>query len=582
MSSKVALIVTVPIVLFMAFHFQEHAREDRRLLYHNAEMQLQRSAEMMKEEADSYIAKKDLPGLQALVERISKSDDFELIMLYDHRGAVISCNKTQLINRDLREIFSEELSAKSSRAVTKALQGGYSSYFDEDAFQYCLVMPIKFSGENTGALYMSLDLKGTQAEVRKRAKAILVDSVLILAVTIGVLYVLFHYLITRRLRAVSAAAIKFASGDMRVRTKVGGTDEIAYLAASFDLLADEITNWRKNLEEMVAGRVKELSALYEVVDTISKSLELDKVLPNVLDRVLENTGEGKGVVVLVSDKGDTLKVVAQRGMLPDSLLQISAQGQGCVGDVILKNDVIRISGEDDEEGTQFPGLEAEGLQSALVVPISVRGAVLGVIAVYSVRKNRFSDQEEALLTTVGSQVGVAVENARLYEKTLELAQKDGLTGLPNRRYLMERLKQEVAVADRYHTSLSVMILDLDKFKTFNDTYGHLKGDELLKAFSVMLMSAVRAADITGRYGGEEFCVVLPNTSIKGALVIAERIRETMETTKIPIGSEQPPAGRTLSIGVAEFTQGDTEEKLLSLADAALYRAKEGGRNRVAW
>jgi diguanylate cyclase (GGDEF)-like protein len=217
---------------------------------------------------------------------------------------------------------------------------------------------------------------------------------------------------------------------------------------------------------------------------------------------------------------------------------------------------------------------------ALLVPISARGVVLGVLAVYGEIKDKFTDANEALLATIGNQISVAVLNAQLYQKTLDLAQHDGLTGLANRRYLTERLEQEVVRAERYQTSLSLIMLDLDKFKSFNDSYGHVKGDELLKAFSAMVKKAVRSTDIAGRYGGEEFCVALPNTSVKGALVIAERIRAAMEALRIPLEAGQPPVGRTASIGVAEFSAGDSIEKLLSLADAALYRAKEGGRNKV--
>jgi len=157
-----------------------------------------------------------------------------------------------------------------------------------------------------------------------------------------------------------------------------------------------------------------------------------------------------------------------------------------------------------------------------------------------------------------------------------------LTGIANRRHMMERLEREIDRAARYHTSLSVILQDLDKFKSFNDTYGHVKGDELLKAFAAMLKREIRAADLAGRYGGEEFCVVLPNTSIKGAAVIVARLRKAMEELTIPLGEGRPPSGRTVSIGVAEFTAGDTVETLLSAADAALYRAKEGGRNKVVW
>ena len=370
---------------------------------------------------------------------------------------------------------------------------------------------------------------------------------------------------------------------MKARSVVKGTDEIGYLATSFNLLAEEITNWRDNLEEMVTHRVKDLSALYEVAYAISQSLELKTVLPKVLDHVLETVGERKGIVVLVGDEGDTLKLIGHRGLSAEAIQQISHMrvGDGCAGGVILRNTSIRAS-DHEELSDKMPVIEREGIRSVLAVPISSRGTAFGAIAVYSDRKNRFSEQDEELLATIGSQVGVAVENARLYEKTLELAHEDALTGLANRRRLMEVLSKEVCRASRYNTPLSLLMIDLDRFKQFNDTYGHLKGDELLKKFALLLEKRIRTTDMAGRYGGEEFCLVLPNTPLQGAVVIAERIRKAVEDLKISAENNPSPIGATISIGVAEFAQGETDENLISAADAALYRAKQGGRNKVAW
>ena len=464
-------------------------------------------------------------------------------------------------------------------AVRKALSGGYFKYNDAQNGQYCLVMPVNFGTKGMGALHISLNIRSIQAKIKQRAIDTFLASAAI-SVLIGIsLFYLFHYLFTRRVKSVAEAAMRFASGHMEVRAGDEGTDEIGYLATSFNLLAEEITNWRNNLEEMAGNRMNELLVLFDIVNTTSQSLDLKTVLPIVLDCVVDNMGTFKGAVVLVGGDGRTLNMVAQRGLSEESIRLITESGQGYAGDVILRNKPIRISGN-DEESSGITGLEKDNIVSALVVPISARGVVLGVLAVYCEKKDKFTDENEALLAMIGNQVSVAVLNAQLYQKTLDLAQHDGLTGLANRRHLMEQLKQETERAERYQTSLSVIMLDLDKFKSFNDSYGHLMGDELLKAFSAMVKKAVRSTDIAGRYGGEEFCVVLPNTSIKGALVIAERIRSAMEAVRIPLEDGQLPVGRTASIGVAEFSTGDSVEKLLSHADAALYQAKEGGRNRV--
>lgn len=578
-SAKIAFIVTLPVVLMTSLFSYHHYIHDRDGLFHGAESQLLTSGEGLKWPLEALIKKNDLDGVRELIDQTALGADIEQITLFDSKEHVVSSSKKEWISRPLLDMFPAAMTDEDLAAVRKALSGGYSTYNDPEDEQYCLVMPVNFGKKGMGALFIGLNIRSIQAEIKERAIDTFLASAVI-SILIGIsLYFLFHFMFTRRVKSVSEAAMRFAAGHVEVRAKDEGTDEIGYLATSFNLLAEEITNWRDNLEEMASNRLNELLVLFDIVNTISQSLDLKTVLPVVLDRVVENIGTHKGAVVLVGNDGRSLSMVAQRGLSDESIRLITESGQGYVGDVILRNKPMRIS-EQEDESTSSTGLENDNIASALVVPISARGVVLGVLAVYSEKKNKFTDENEALLAMIGNQVSVAVLNAQLYQKTLDLAQHDGLTGLSNRRYLMERLSQEMERAERYQTSLSVIMLDLDKFKSFNDSYGHVKGDELLKAFSAMVKKAVRSTDIPGRYGGEEFCVVLPNTSVKGALVIAERIRASMEALRIPLDDGQPPVGRTASIGVAEFSAGDSIEKLLSHADAALYQAKEGGRNRV--
>jgi diguanylate cyclase (GGDEF)-like protein len=581
MSAKIALIVTVPIVIIIFFISYHQYTHDRASIFHSAKTRLLYIAEGLKGPAEIFIRNNDYAGLQITANKAALGADIQLIMLCDQHGRVDACNQKQWIGKNIREMHPAVITNSDLNAIQKAITGGYSVFYgDPEGLYYRFVMPLSTGRGDAGAALISQDAKHAQAESKKQTVENVLISITVVVLNGMAIYFLFYYLFTKRVQAMSASAIKLAPRDMTVRAEEKGADELSYLATSFNVLADEITTWRSNLQEIAASRTKEISVLYDIVDTISESLELHKVLPKVLDRVLENLGAEKGAVVLVGSDGRSLDLFGHRGLSEEGAHQISQLGQGCTGDVILRNRPLRVPAEDEEESAIIPGLELENVHSALVVPITARGAVLGALAVYSEKSNAFSDQEEALLMTIGSQAGVAVENAQLYEKTLELAQLDGLTGLANRRYLMERLKHEMDRAERYQTSLSVVMLDLDKFKSFNDTYGHLKGDELLKGFCAMVRNAIRTTDIAGRYGGEEFCVVLPNTSVKGAVVIAERIRKSAEKLRVPIDDSQPPAGRTVSIGISEFTAGDTVEKLLAVADAALYRAKEGGRNRV--
>ena len=581
MSAKIALIVSLPVVVvnsFFAFHNYIHERD---MYFQNSQIQLLRIGEGIKKPAETALQENDVVALEQMINERATEPDIENIVLLKKTGKVAGSNHKTWIGKELSELSAVGLNSGDIAEIGKAFGGGNSVYYNPHNEQYCIAMPISIGRDNLGAMFISLDIRSVNSKIKKRALENF-GIAGIVSVLIGFsIYFLFHSLFTRRIKTISSAAVRLANGDLTVRADEKGTDEIGYLATSFNVLADEITNWRTNLEELAANRVKELTTLFEVVDTISKSLDLDKVLPDVLGRVLSSMGAGKGALVLLDRDGKKLLLKGYRGLSEESLSQVVEKGQGCVGDVILKNRPIRVPGGTDEDSAFVPGLERENIWSALVVPITVLGEVLGVLAVYGEKKDQFTDEDEVLLETIGNQVGVAVENARLYEKTLELAQVDGLTGLANRRHLMERLKQERDRAERYHTSLSIIILDLDKFKSFNDTYGHLLGDELLKAFSSMVIDKIRSGDIAGRYGGEEFCVVLPNTSVKGAHAIAERIRKAMADIRIPVGDGQPPAGRTVSIGVAEFAGDESVEKILNAADSALYRAKQDGRNKVA-
>lgn len=172
-----------------------------------------------------------------------------------------------------------------------------------------------------------------------------------------------------------------------------------------------------------------------------------------------------------------------------------------------------------------------------------------------------------------------VTDVVVYEqKLVKMTKEDGLTGLYNRRYLDRRLAEELERSCRYGSTLSLMILDIDFFKNINDTHGHLCGDHTLRQFSKLLQKLVRNTDILGRYGGEEFCCILPGTPLKQAITLAERCRHHVEQTVIV--STDHHIKLTTSVGITESIQGDSVSSLIKRADDALYLAKRRGRNQV--
>lgn len=218
---------------------------------------------------------------------------------------------------------------------------------------------------------------------------------------------------------------------------------------------------------------------------------------------------------------------------------------------------------------------------------SADGYAIGTLCVLDTKPGRLTADQQRLLARLARQVMALIE-LRASEKTLAdavrelelLATTDELTGLHNRRSLLQRLRFETARAKRFRAPLSAVMIDLDHFKRINDEHGHAAGDLVLAGVGRLLRESVRVIDVAGRYGGEELCVILPNTPIEGAMKFAESLRAKIAAQQHDNGKRVVPV--TASLGVASFDhlQMADAEALLRQADAALYRAKHGGRNRV--
>lgn len=224
--------------------------------------------------------------------------------------------------------------------------------------------------------------------------------------------------------------------------------------------------------------------------------------------------------------------------------------------------------------------EPRPIRSLISVPLVAGNKILGILRADCPHQNYFTTEDLRFLMTIGDLSAVAVENAQLYESIEELAIKDSLTGLYLRRYLLERLGEELSRQLRRKKEMSFLMVDLDKFKQYNDQFGHMAGDIVLKTVAMILQESFKEpGDLVCRYGGEEFAILLPDCSKSKAIELAEEIRKKIKKQDIILRKQVTHI--TVSIGVASFpNDAQVKDELIQKADRAMYEAKSKGRDRV--
>ena len=291
-------------------------------------------------------------------------------------------------------------------------------------------------------------------------------------------------------------------------------------------------------------------------------------------------------LLLLDEESNELILKAASGLATDpSLVGPISVGEGVSGEVINTGKPLIVTDVRSSGRKPAPPERSYKTESFISYPITIGGRKVGVLNVTDKASGQpFNEIDLTLLDMIGPQMAVALERAEWQERANEfqlMSITDSLTGLPNRRYLEERLAEELNRSKRYDYPMSFLMIDIDDFKAYNDKNGHQAGDLALQITAHCLKAALRAADVASRYGGEEFCILLPQTALAEAGTIADRIRHRVNTTHYPHGKSQPLGRVTISVGVSTYSQIiNSSENIIAAADRALYQAKSLGKDRV--
>ena len=327
----------------------------------------------------------------------------------------------------------------------------------------------------------------------------------------------------------------------------------------------------------------ELQIFHDVAKALTSSLDIDTILQTILEKIAAYFHPTTWALLMRDGERQELfySVAVGRGCDSVNALKLRT-GQSLARWVIEQGESIVIS--DVNEDPRIDGGSKDeffaGPCSVVCIPVRTAGKVLGLMELVNSDMQIYS-RREMLLQALADYAAIAIENARAMQRIQELSITDDCTGLYNARHLTTVLADEVPRSQRFGYEFSVLFLDLDHFKRINDEYGHLNGSKLLSQFGRHLRENLRLVDAAFRYGGDEFVVLLPQTSKDAAILVARRLMSTFRTTTW-LASEAVSLAITASVGIATYPQdGATSQAIVQRADEMMYRVKQSGRNNIA-
>jgi diguanylate cyclase (GGDEF)-like protein len=547
---------------------------------------------------DSRLGGHAITEIAAELAPEARSADLDV---FDHGGTIRWSSDSARVGRPI------------AAAVLARVRSSSAAALPQSATQHVMALPKRASclpchdksADPIGGLLITADaqrLLGGRVDLETVAAVSLV--LVVLALTALVLFVMNRTVIAPLSRLAQVMS-QVEEGDFFARAEVRTQDEIGLLASSFNKLIAKITDLRveridterelrgvrgelelkaelaaksRDLEE----RLEQLGFLYALSRELSRELDPDPLLERLCELVVSKLGVPE-LSVLLFTEGGYARVAASAGFPPDTVeLTRSFKLDGSVSaEAALSRAPVYVP-DLSRDTRRISYRTQRGDRGSLVcVPVIYQERVLGTLNFSSPERDAFTPTRQELLVAAANQAALALANAQLFRTTLELSRTDGLTGIPNRRALETRLEVEWAARERHGGALSVVVIDIDHFKVYNDTHGHPQGDEVLRRVAHLLETSVRRSDGLARYGGEEFVVVLPRTDRAQAAAVAEKLRRSIEQADFERGHHQPLGRITISCGVATAPEdGGSIVELVHAADEALFAAKNAGRNAV--
>ncbi len=597
---SLVVVITLGIVLCLYIYFEKDFAHD------TSAYQFSLATRTINELLSYTNGKEHNLSPQQIIEEVDEASGVNYITLYDNNGRpVISSTPSRqapLKEKDLTQLqdlsYDHYISSMSEKtldyiAPVRLVAGCQKCHHNGDRLGFVKV-----------SVYYSQIYKHTYAMAKKLG--LIFVSIFFIFGVISIF--ISETMVVRPLKGFLELIHKAEANNFLPRAEQNRKDEIGEIENNFNQMLSRITKlmaasvererelvfakeelrYKKilekrseQIEEMnkeLGESVKELSLLYNFGQYIISTVDMNELL-RIITTTIVDTLHYKECAILFRED-NILRIVSAWGF-EDNIKLIGMEfglDEGISGQVASTGKPMLINDTSNEVGyLHYKGQKrTEG--SFLSLPLKYKNNVIGVLNVGNDVPNSLTRKDMDFLSAICAQIAVVIENTRLYAQTKELSITDDLTGLFNRRHMRVVLDKEWERAKRYSQPLSLLMIDVDLFKEYNDKFGHLKGDEALGTLSQIFKTHIRGIDTTIRYGGEEFIIILPDTNADGAMIVAEKLRKaTVEAFK-----QDGTIILTVSIGFVSYPDEmfDNANEFLYASDIALYEAKKQGRNTI--
>jgi diguanylate cyclase (GGDEF)-like protein len=583
LSVKILVLVAVAVALTATLVAVVSYRAEKREILDSAARDALGYAQMVESDLHTVMLSHIGGSATALLDGLRRSTNMASIAVFDSTGQQVFGGAASTLSAAGRAALAER------RPESTAVGSGQGAVYR--AFQPITLESACFAGGCHGAkdpiaglVQVDLPMSVVAAHLSRESSRAIYLGLGLAAILIPLLWFGLGLIVVRPLRRFSTRAGWIASGRLSERVPAYSRDEIGDLAASFNTMADQLES---RVAELETAQEKLGLSIERVAGALTSALDAGSVLHILITESSEIAGFDAGAVFLeregefVYAHGRHVEESTRQLGLWDVTLQTTGERLVSLGPLLGASPAPRIIYADGgSEGEDSP-VAAWGWDTVMLAPMVADGCLIGCLVLVSTQRLALNQNQLRALAFLAAQGATAVVHSRLNDQARERAITDGLTGLSDHRHFYEQLELELARAERYDLPLSLLLMDIDHFKLYNDRAGHRAGDHVLRRLGGILRAVARETDVVARYGGEEFAIILPHTGPVDALAFAERVHAEVGVEEFPRGEVQPGGHVSVSIGVASWPDhARSVETLVEAADQALYRAKRLGRDRV--